>query len=246
MMASIAVIEAIERVAASREPILSFVRKSNITPRRLGVFASSFNPVTIAHVELVKLSVKAYLLDEALLLSSCSNADKQEYECTLEDRVEMVLAAYAARGDASIGLCSSAFFVDMIDAIRKEYGPSPECYFILGFDTFERLLDQSGRYFPRYQRRFETRTDAFKRLFSQSSVIVAGRGDKGARELKVLVDNESVNIRDAISFLDFPGEYAELSATKARARLKAGLSIEGLVPLEVAEYIKEHRLYGSK
>src|SRR4026207_738355 len=98
--------EIIDRADSSREPRIEMIKRVSATGLRLGVFASSFNPLTIAHVELMKLAAEAFSLDEILALAGNSNADKMNYECPLEDRLAMLELALAEYPRISIGVAS--------------------------------------------------------------------------------------------------------------------------------------------
>ena len=47
--------------------------------------------------------------------------------------------------------------------------------------------------------------------------------------------------RERVDFVD--GPLVDVSASVIRDRVRAGASIEGLVPPAVADYIRAHRLY---
>ena len=210
---------------------------------RLGVFSSSFNPPTIAHVELIDRAAEAFSLDAVLALAGKTNADKTLYECSLEDRLEMLTLTFANDDRVSTGLSSHAFYVDMIDALQKRFPGQTDLHFIVGFDTFERVLDSDDKYTDRYFRRFSRRTEALEYLFTRSSFIVAGRSGSGFREVKMLIEGERAVPADRVMYLDFPADLGELSATEVRERRRAGRQISGLVPATVEKYILEHGLY---
>jgi nicotinate-nucleotide adenylyltransferase len=234
--------EAIERAQVS-EPVIEFIKRASVGGPRLGVFASSFNPVTTAHVELIRQAKDNFRLDEVLTLAGTTNADKQKYECPLEYRLEMLLLTFANEPCVSLGLSSSAFFVDMTDAIGRAYRPETKIYFIVGFDTFERVLDLEQKYTKRYHRKFKDRIEALKWLLERSYFIVAGRAGRRRDDLRRLIDSEAWMPADRIFYLDFPDNFAERSATEVRERVRAGLPITGLVPQAVERYIQERGLY---
>ena len=131
--------EIIGRVDPSGEPCIKTIKQAPATGPRLGVFASSFNPPTIAHVELVQRAAEAYSLGEILALAGKTNADKLDYDCSLEDRLAMLILAFGDSPRVSIGLSSHAFYVDMIDALERAYPAQTDLHFIVGFDTFEQI-----------------------------------------------------------------------------------------------------------
>jgi nicotinate (nicotinamide) nucleotide adenylyltransferase len=233
----------IELVDPRGEPHIEIARRAKTTGRRLGVFASSFNPPTTAHVELIQRASNAFALDEVLALAGRANADKLDYECSLEERLTMLTLAFAGQPRVSIGLSSHAFYVDMIDALASRYPGETDLHFIVGFDTFERVLDVDGRYTERYHRQFTGRTEALGYLFANSSLIVAGRSGAGLQSVALLVEREPAVPGDRVSYLDFPADLGELSATEVRKRRREGQSISQLVPATVEAYVCEHGLY---
>lgn len=235
--------EIIERADPSREPRIEMIKRVSATGLRLGVFASSFNPLTIAHVELMKLAAEAFSLDEILALAGNTNADKLNYECSLEDRLAMLELTLAEYPRISIGVASRGFYVDMIDALDGVYPRETDLHFIVGFDTFERVLDVENRYTERYYRQFRSRLEAIEHLVSRSRLIVAGRGGSEFESVKGLVERELVLSFERVLYLDFPADLGQLSATAVRKNRRAGMPISWLVPAKVEEYIQTHGLY---
>jgi nicotinate (nicotinamide) nucleotide adenylyltransferase len=235
--------EIIGLVDPSAEPRIAVVERAKTTGPHFGVFASSFNPPTVAHVELIQRAAQAFSLDEILALAGKTNADKIDYDCSLEDRLAMLPLAFAGEPRVSIGLSSHAFYVDMIDALEREYPAQTDLHFIVGFDTFERVLDAEERYTGRYYREFGGRVEALRYLFARCSFIVAGRAGSGSQNVRLLVDREPAVPSDRVLYLDFPADLGELSATEVRKRRREGRLITGLVPARVEEYIQQHGLY---
>jgi nicotinate (nicotinamide) nucleotide adenylyltransferase len=223
-------------------PQIEFIKRVH-AGKKLGVFASSFNPPTLAHVELIRRAARTFALDEILALAGSANADKLAYECSLDDRLAMLSLTFAAEPGVSVGLSSHAFYVDMIDALDRAYTEGTDLHFIVGFDTFERVLDAEDRYTERYYRRFAGRVEALHYLFGHSSFIVAGRAGAGLSSVMHLVEHEPAVRRDRVLYLDFPADLGELSATEARKRCRDGKPLHDIVPGPVENYIREHALY---
>jgi nicotinic acid mononucleotide adenylyltransferase len=211
--------------------------------QRLGIFASSFNPTTVAHVELMRRAAREFLLDEMLALAGASNADKSAYECSLEDRLMMLALTFDSDRQVSVGVSSHAFFVDMIYALEHAYPRETNLHFVVGFDTFERVVDREARYTEKYHMTFGDRAGALRYLLSRSRLIVAGRAGAGENDIRSLVEGDMPELAGRISYLDTPIEIGEMSATRVRDRARAGLTVAGLVPPAVELYIKEKRLY---
>jgi nicotinate (nicotinamide) nucleotide adenylyltransferase len=235
--------EAIDRVSREGPPRIELIKRAPAAGGKVGVFASSFNPVTIAHVELIRRAAEAFALDETLTLAGITNADKVEYECSLEDRLAMLSLTLTDEPRVSIGVSSHAFYVDMIDALRGEYPLETDLHFIVGFDTFERVLDPEDRYTARYHRHFSSRTEALEFLFARSSFVVAGRAGAGLSSVSLLLEREPAVPRDRVLYLDFPENLGDVSATEVRKRRRVGHQIDELVPAAVGQYIREKGLY---
>jgi nicotinate (nicotinamide) nucleotide adenylyltransferase len=235
--------EVIARAQTSSEPVIEFLERSRIQGSRVGVFASSFNPLTSAHVELMLRAIRTYELDEVLALAGVANADKRSYECPLEDRLAMLLLAFGDVPAMSIGVSSHAYFVDVVEGLEHLYPTETEFYFILGFDTFERVLDLEGRYIPRYHRSFPDRNEALRFLLERSRLIVAGRAGAADPEVGALIRNEAREIAERILYLEIPSEIAARSATEVRDLIRSGQSIAGLVPPVVETYIAQRGIY---
>jgi nicotinic acid mononucleotide adenylyltransferase len=131
----------------------------------------------------------------------------------------------------------------MVDALRRAYSPETRLHFILGFDTFERVLDYQGKYTDRYFRKFANRDEALDYLLSESVLIVANRAGAGSGDVAALVEREPRISPGQVLYLDFPAELGERSASEVRKRIRSGLSISGLVPAGVEAYIRQHSLY---
>lgn len=233
----------LERVGIQGDPEVALIKSAAATGPRLGVFASSFNPITTAHVELMKQAAEQFDLDEVLALAGKTNADKRVFECSLHERIAMLVLALERDPKASIGVSSHPYFVDMADALSRVYPDGTDLHFILGFDTFERVLDRDGRYFGRYYRKFDNRREALEYLTERSRLIVAGRGASGAQEYEELIDFEPAALRERTAYLDLAADVRKRSATDVRRRIAVGLPIRGLVPEPVERFIHERDLY---
>jgi nicotinate (nicotinamide) nucleotide adenylyltransferase len=235
----------IETARLSGKPDLHFISRAEPPGRNLGVFPASFNPVTTAHIELLSRAANEFSLDEVLALAGTSNADKSEYDCLLDDRLRMLQLALVQVPNASIGICSTPFFVDMIEAAIAVYPPDTQLSFILGIDTFVRVLDLDGKYVQRYQKPFTDRSHALEYLLSKSRLIVAERSYPGRPDVDDLLSRHPGIKPSQVQLMDFPLDFSERSATEVRDALRSGRSIAGLVPPAVENYIHQHRLYGA-
>jgi nicotinic acid mononucleotide adenylyltransferase len=234
--------EIINRASEACEPRIEFIKREALVTARLGVFAASFNPTTSAHVELIHRAATSFALDEMLALAGAANADKASYECALTDRLAMLALTFVDDERTSIGLSSHAFYTDLVEPLTRLY-PQSELHFVIGFDTFERVLDRQDRYTQKYHRPFRDRAAALDYLFTHSRLIVAGRAGAGRDEVRALLGDEPARFAKRVLYLDTPADLGERSATEVRQHVRAGASIAGLVPPTVKRYIETRGLY---
>lgn len=231
---------------ASRPTIELLVpARSRLRPGgRLGVFPASFNPVTRAHVEIISCARADHQLEEILLLPSLTNADKTAYEASLEDRLALLLVACGDDPTISLGISSHPFFVDLLPPLNELYD-HPQIFFIMGSDTFVRVLDKEGRYYRRYHRSYRDRLEPLAELFAASQVLVATRAPFAPGDLDRWLDGPEAAFRPRIHLLQLPEEVRGISASAVRQRIRQGQPITSLVPPAVERYLTERNLYRS-
>ena len=224
----------IEVTSLAGMPQINFVQKAkkgvNRPNQRLGVLPASFDPSTKAHVALVGEARKRGM-DEILLLLDRRNVDKRSFGASLEDRV-LLVASFFKEEDISIALSSHGLFLEKLSALRRLYPPSTKIYFLVGYDTILRVLDKKY-----YHNR--NREAALDELFESSEFLVAGRGDKGEKEVLSLFEKEeNKRFKSKIKTINI-APFTFISATEIRRRIKRGKSLEALVPEDILPLINE-------
>lgn len=209
-------------------PSLAFVRRAPAGIRgRAGTLlclSASFNPVTLAHLQLIQAAARVAPPDEVLLLLSLANVDKGMSGLPLERRVRLLLALAERRPAFSVALASHGRFVEKLAAIRAAYPEGARPVFLLGFDTLVRLFE------PRY---YADRDAALAALFAGSRCLAANRAPHGPGAVaEFLARPEVAPYAGRIGILELPDVVAAVSATEVRARLARGEPVAGLVPPE--------------
>lgn len=233
----------IEKAQLGVKPEIDFINDAGLNCQRLGIFGSSYNPVTMAHLELMRRASEAFHLDRMLALAGIANADKTDYDCSLEMRIQMLALVTRDNPQYDIGISSHPYFVDQLDALLALYPNGTEFYFIMGLDTFERIVDREDKYTKFYHRRFANRAESLDYLLHHSSLIVASRAGAGLSEVQALIELLPETTRYKIYYLEFPADLGEQSATRVRQKVRAGESITGLIHPAVERFIDEHQLY---
>ncbi|KAK9492744.1 hypothetical protein V1508DRAFT_134857 [Lipomyces doorenjongii] len=149
---------------AYTSPSSSFLTSPTCKVESLIVFDSSFNPPTLAHLELISRTIThpAFIprseTAEAnvLLLLAVQNADKATAPAALADRLSMMEQFSLEIGKAAscrigkvniaVGITKYPRFVDKAEAVFHMFPGVEEQVYLTGYDTLIRLLD--GKYYP--------------------------------------------------------------------------------------------------
>ena len=201
----------------------------------LGVLDASFNPMTLAHHGMVEKARRTCGLNEVLLMLSRSNVDKKVFGADLGQRLAMLLAYAEGRSDISVAGCSHARFIDKAEALRALYVHGTRFYFIVGYDTLQRLFD------PGYYA--DMQEDLHPSLKPPASLPPTG-GATAWSTLRTLMERpECRPFTDRVDFIHLAECYTRISSTQVRQRRRRGEPIRDLVLGEVAEAIEAMGLY---
>jgi nicotinate-nucleotide adenylyltransferase len=144
--------------------------------------------------------------------------------------MEMLLLAI--HGDERFGVTDTelarggvSYTIDSLRAIRDGGAETGEIFFLLGADM---LLMLEKWY----------KSDELLREFS---FIAARRPGKGEDDFELCAERLRERCGARVIIMDNPKE--DISSSDIRARVRAGESIEGLVPASVGKYIYENGLY---
>lgn len=214
-------------------PPLAFVRRA---PAGIGkqaghllCLSASFNPLTAAHVWLIREASRIFSPDEVLLVLAKTNVDKPVEGFPLERRLSLLLRFAESRPAFSVAACNRGRFVDKAEAILPHYPPGTRLAFILGFDTLVRLFD------PKYYADLDASLSA---LFGASEFIAANRApDPPEAVASFLARPDVAPHAHRIHMIQLPARIAAMSATEIRARLARGESVAGLVPPEIHPFL---------
>jgi nicotinate-nucleotide adenylyltransferase len=114
------------------------------------------------------------------------------------------------------------YTVDMLAILRRAYSGA-ELFFLMGSDSLAQLLMWRD---PR-------------RIISQATLAVLRRPGWEVELGKLR--REIPEIDDHLLWLE--GAIVDVSGTEIRRRVRRGLPVDGMLPPQVADYIRKHRLY---
>ncbi len=208
----------------------------------IGIYGGTFDPIHNGHLRTALEVKEAVGMDEVRFIPSRHPPHRGVPGATPEQRLALLRTALA---DAEPGFRVDAremertgpsYMVDTLASIRAEIGPEPLCL-IVGLDAFLNL--------HRWHR--------WRELFDLAHIIVMRRPGSTpayADELKFLLGERvtpkpgalRTQARGAIHFVEV--SQLDISATRIRSAIAAGLSPRYLLPDPVLRAIHQLGLYG--
>lgn len=197
---------------------------------RIGIYGGTFSPVHQGHVAAAKAFMEQMWLDVLYVIPTGVTPHKQmNAQVTAAQRLRMCELAFAdvegvIVSDMEIRREGKSFTVDTLSALS---GEDRRLFLLLGTDMMLTL----------------DKWRAPERIFELCyPVYIRRESDKALDEeivQKIALYNQTFGkvVRRIVS------DPIEVSSTEVRERIKAGQSIDGLVPARVAAYIEENGLY---
>ncbi len=218
---------------------------------RLGLLGGSFNPIHHGHLAIARHVQERLRLSQVLFIPTGDPPHKRDGALASANvRLEMVRLAIAddplfTVSDIEMQRKGKSYSIDTIRAVRQQYGPSTELFFIIGLDAF---LD-----FPTWREPQE-----LLRICRFVVVPRPGQSFRTLAEMSLLppLDPESLTELDtgALNRLDIAVPSASgvtclavppcsTSASEIRRRVRNGLPLVNMLPPLVESYILRHSLY---
>jgi nicotinate-nucleotide adenylyltransferase len=215
------------------------------TPRRLGLFGGTFNPMHYGHLRSAEEVCEALGLTRLWFIPAGHPPHKTAREITpFEVRLEMSRLAVGDHPVISVSDLEGrrpgrSYSIETLQQIHREMGPTWELYFILGLDA---ILEIS------------TWKD-YQDLFTLSHFVVLDRPGYSRQRLEeVLLGEVHPLFRPLTEPRGFlhPGGHKvilqqttlmDISGTAIREMVRHGRSIRYLLPEPVREYIITNKLY---
>ncbi len=194
--------------------------------KKIGLFGGTFNPVHCGHVEMARQVLEEFGLDEVWMLPS-GHPPHKTHVASAQHRVAMLrLAVKGVRGlsvcELEVHRAGHTYTVDTLTELAERY-PRVAFFYIVGADTLFELCTWK----------------CAEQVMRMVTFLCVGRsGYSGlAAEAERLQQTCGARIELANC------EGGNVSSTLVRMRVQKGMSIDGLVPPEIEEYIKAHGLY---
>ena len=185
--------------------------------RRIGLLGGTFNPIHIGHLEMARAAQEALHLDEMILMPDGDPPHKTPDGATKYDRLRMTELAAAGCFTVSaleVEREGKTYTVDTLEEMRAQ--GAGDIYMLIGADTLREL--PTWRDPPR--------------LFRLCTFAAFGRAGCAWPQTP-----------EGAHVVRLEAEIPGVSSTEIRRRVAAGLSVEGMVPQTVLEYMGAKRLY---
>ncbi len=215
--------------------------------RKIGLFGGTFDPIHSGHLAAARAACREFGLSEVHFVPSARPPHKRPPEMApFADRYAMVVLActgypalVASRLEADARR-RPYYTLETIQRARRRFGRRVKLYFLVGADSFQEL--------PRWK--------DWEKLLEACDFIVVNRPGHSLKRLRQMiprrlfgrqVGSEEANRialrRTSIHLLR--GVEVPVSSTTIRQRAARGLSLRGMVPRVVEEYIRQRKLYRS-
>ncbi len=194
---------------------------------KTGLFGGTFDPIHNGHIKVAQAAKNSLGLDRVIFIPAGAPPHKTDKKVSdKEHRLFMTRLAADAVGaevsDWEIRQDKKSYSVDLVRHFKEEL-PEDELFFIIGADSFRDL--------PLWYR--------YRDLLSMCTFLVVSRPDvpKETMLSKYAGDEKAPRV----FFLD--DILVDISSTQIRETVADGGDISRLVPPEVFDYIKTHKLY---
>lgn len=198
------------------------------TPQHIGIYAGTFDPIHMGHVQFVLEAIRQTELDMVYFLVEPRPRYKQGVKA-FEHRVEMVHLAIQDQPKLGLLVLKQArFTVHETWPVLKRRFEGSQLSMLMGNDVFSRLSD-----WPRLDE-----------IVGDAEFVVGIRAEVQhdiAEHVKVIEDTKHVKIR----YTTFHSPLSTESSRKIRNELRRGIMPDGL-DSRVAGYIREHELYSGE
>lgn len=195
--------------------------------RKVGIMGGTFNPIHNGHLMLARCAQEQIGLDKVLFMPS-GNSYMKKNVLEPQKRVDMVRLAIQGKPNFELSLIEvqksgNTYTCETLETLTNK-NPNIQYYFIIGADS---LFQIEQWHCP-------------EQIFALCTLVCAVRDDYDFEAIKEKGSNLAQSGAD-ILYLNMP--KVEISSSDIRKKVMDNLPIIEYVPLKVAKYIEEERLY---
>lgn len=209
--------------------------------RRLGLFGGTFDPIHCGHLDAADAARETLALDEVWFIPSHIPPHREDPVATPFHRFALTALAIADRpafriSDIELRRDGRTYTIDTLRALHGRGWASTQLFFMLGTDAFAEIATW---------REFPTVLDA-------AHFVVIARPGTTIEQALMRAPALGARLAEPDAMHDSHGHTRiillrvstpDVASTAIRQRLRAGLSLQGLVPRTVERHILIHHLY---
>jgi nicotinate-nucleotide adenylyltransferase len=190
--------------------------------KKIGFFGGCFNPVTVAHINLIRQAIKECNLDKVYFIPMGDLYTKPDL-ISAEHRYNMLCIATKDEPKmeilrTSIDSKQNNKAIDTFKILENNFKDS-ENYFIMGSDNYNNINNWKNS----------------EELKKNYKYIILDRGDTNPGNYKLISEESNVNTRSDVN--------KSISSSIIRQNIRQGNLVTGLVSKDVEDYIIKNQLY---
>lgn len=223
--------EALARIEAADAPEAVLLDGAGrIESGRIGILPGSFNPPTVAHLQLAAEARRRFRLDRVVFSLSSVIVDKERLEgLCREDRLLLLSLMGQERPWSAVAVTNRGLYSEQAPAFQARFGSGVELWFVVGMDKVLQIFD------PKYYRDRDRALDA---LFAHARLIGANREDRGGEDLAALLARpENLPYRDRVRPLVLPAHLKDQSSSAVRRGVAGASSWEESLPEVARDFV---------
>jgi len=195
---------------------LEFLYRAPRNPARIALFPGTWNPPTIAHVDIARMARNH--ADEVIWILPRAFPHKGFEGAGFEARRDMLETLARQRAGFSAAVSDGGLYAEIAAEARDYFGPRPEIALVLGRDAAERIA--SWDYGA---------PGVFDEFLQRHRLLVAARSGE--------YEPASHHL-DLISTLPMESSWDDVSSSEVRRRISSGEDWRALVPPAIAGIVE--------
>mgnify|MGYP000629759834 FL=1 len=188
--------------------------------KQYGMLGGTFDPPHYAHLEIAIRAIEQFSLAKVVFIPAGNPWHKEGIISSYEHRYKMTQllisnSDYLEVSDLESDISRPTYTIDTLRKIPE----TDENYFIIGADVAREI----------------TTWKDYNEIFDYTKILVAPRNGVSSRDLDDI----------------FPGPYnliqgaeVDLNSTIIREKINESVTLEGMLPLSIIQYIRDNSLYG--
>lgn len=200
--------------------------------KKTGILGGTFDPVHRGHLQMAEAAFRQAGLDQVLFMPAKVPPHKRGRSITAAaQRADMIRLAIGERpgfvySDFELQREGTTYTADTLQLLQDSH-PEQEYYFILGGDSLFHLEEW---YHP-------------EKIMERSVLLAISRYGISRERMNQQVEMLTAKYHARIQIVEMP--RMDISSSEIREYVRRGQSIDGLVPGQVADYIRRHGLYAA-